>query len=72
MNNSWISVSDQLPEVGKMVLVCTINKESERDITIASFNGLSILHNSHGCNWSGADYYDVVTHWQPLPQLPNH
>ena len=61
--NGWISVKDRLPEDGKDVLAY----DSEyKEIVIASYN-------SDYEEWDNLyDYLPVneITHWQPLPELP--
>ena len=65
-SNNWISVKDRLPEDDKDVLV--YNSRS-KEIIIASYN-------SNYDEWDNLyNYYDylpvdVITYWQPLPELP--
>lgn len=62
----WISVKDRLPEDDKDVLVYD---SGSKEIIMASYN-------SDYDEWSTPyDYYydldnDKITHWQPLPELP--
>ena len=64
--NGWISVKDRLPEDDKDVLVYD---SGSKEIIMASYN-------SDYDEWSTPyDYYydldnDKITHWQPLPELP--
>ena len=64
--NGWISVKDRLPEDDKDVLVYD---SRSKEIIMASYN-------SDYDEWSTPyDYYydldnDKITHWQPLPELP--
>lgn len=62
-SNNWISVKDRLPEDDKDVLV--YNSRS-KEIIMASYN-------SNYEEWDNLyDYLpvDAITHWQPLPELP--
>lgn len=59
----WISVEDELPQIGKDVLV--LRKDGS-------------IHEAHQCNeeiamWWSVDGYPLknnITHWMPLPQAP--
>lgn len=57
--SEWISVKERLPSYGERVLV------TEGHGVFEAF--LSISH-----NWSrlGVDWVEGVTHWMPLPELP--
>jgi len=60
----WTSVKDELPQVGKRVLVateCALTFEGHRRMTgdWAKANGLEVEL-----------YYGKVTHWIPLPEMP--
>ena len=66
----WISVKDRLPEIGKDVLICDINHLGV-PIAVGKY--------SPDPNWSDwetdADFWQgtgdlEVTHWMPLPELP--
>lgn len=59
--SDWISVSDFLPAAGVRVLVATKPKKGPRSINLAywldgSFHGMGSMAG--------------VTHWMPLPDLP--
>lgn len=75
----WISVNDQLPEIGQVVAL------TNNDIWMNT----GTMHDPEGCNWHGAGYLcefgnkywtvfgesrsqclDAVTHWMPLPLPP--
>lgn len=64
--NGWISVKDRLPEDDKDVLVYD---SRSKEIIMASYN-------SDYDEWDNLyNYYDYlpvdeITHWQPLPELP--
>ena len=69
----WIDVKDKLPKKYERVLVvCTnYNNKMQRHISICEFFGdkheyLGKVY--HKSIWSG---HKEVTHWQPLPELPN-
>lgn len=71
----WISVHDRLPKIGESVLVCVLinaklNLPSDitPEIRIGWRDSLSSSH--RWClQFSNADYSEI-THWQPLPKLP--
>ena len=57
----WISVKDRLPEEDKRVIVCCQNKKGLQNINMAyQVKGF----------WHGNGSMAGVTHWQPLPELP--
>lgn len=59
--NGWISVKDRLPEDDKRVIVCCQNKKGLQNINMAyQVKGF----------WHGNGSMAGVTHWQPLPELP--
>lgn len=61
--NDWINVKDRLPEDDNFVLVC--NSE-DKEIIIANYRGNNAW-DSYAYGWLPDN---VVTHWQPLPKLP--
>ena len=59
--NGWISVKDRLPEDDKEVLAYD---SEHKEIVIA-------LYDSEDEEWDYGDWYEgAITHWQPLPELP--
>ena len=59
--NGWISVKDRLPEDDKEVLAYD---SEHKEIVIA-------LYDSEYEEWDYGDWYEgAITHWQPLPELP--
>ena len=66
VQSDWISVEDRLPkQYDEDYLVCVKNKNKEGGIFIVdckNFNSDSV--------WVGGNTYEIVTHWQPLPQPP--
>lgn len=59
--NGWISVKDRLPEDYKDVLAYD---SEHKEIVIA-------LYDSEYEEWDYGDWYEgAITHWQPLPELP--
>ena len=59
--NGWISVKDRLPEDDKEVLAYD---SEHKEIVIA-------FYDSEYEEWTYDDWYDgEITHWQPLPELP--
>lgn len=60
-NNGWISVDERLPPLGLKNIVCCQTKTGHRSINLAWFDGQS---------WHGTGSMAGVTHWMPLPELP--
>lgn len=59
--SGWISVKDRLPEDDKEVLAYD---SEHKEIVIA-------LYDSEYEEWDYGDWYEgAITHWQPLPELP--
>lgn len=67
----WISVKDRLPEECVDVLIFNSNH-----IPVVGF--LTYLNKNEPINWTVCDWHDseltvevdYVTHWMPLPKLP--
>jgi hypothetical protein len=57
----WISVKDRLPNIGDP---CLVTCHEER-YTIAEYDGIKWTTLN-----SIAYYHPIVTHWQPLPEVP--
>ena len=73
--NEWISVEDQLPEVGESVLVCVVinakvNIPSRQDDTPEIRIGWLDENGKWGLQFANADK-DEVLYWRPLPEIPN-
>jgi hypothetical protein len=64
--DKWISVKDRLPKEGEHVLVAT--KFDEPDFR-GGQRTVSIDKIQRGC-WSLKWADETITHWQPLPELP--
>ena len=71
----WISVKDRLPEEGVQVLAVKKLKDGRRDLALAS----CIPEYKHHDYTTGEDIVEPywvcggnnnITHWQPLPELP--
>lgn len=62
----WIKCSDQMPDVGKLVLVFVPHDFKYQQATLMFDGG------DEGLWTDGAiDYYQhSITHWQPLPSPP--
>ena len=61
--SGWVSVKDRLPEHGKRYLIYATSGDNKNGhITTAAFSGHFAL--------SGRCAYWKVTHWMPLPELP--
>lgn len=58
----WINVNERLPKEDERVLVCCKTKKGVQSVNMAyQVNGM----------WHGNGSMASVTHWQPLPELPN-
>ena len=69
---AWIATSEQEPEFGKEVLLCTEDSEGRRRIIIGELTrDFFYVRYSLG---EGAvnlqKHGERVTHWMPLPSLP--
>lgn len=65
--NQWISVEDRLPEKYKDVLLAVKAKHISRPIP--AFGFLTDGNNWRiNCTYTGIE---AVTHWMPLPEVPN-
>ena len=60
---NWISVEEALPKTHQQVLVVCTNPQNhmQRHVSLCTFNGRGPRM------WSG---WKTVTHWMPLPELP--
>lgn len=58
----WNNVNDKLPDPEEYVLCCTITKNGKRNIVRGYYT------TDHG--WV-IGMYTNVTHWLPLPEVPN-
>jgi len=69
--NNWISVEDRLPEIDETVLL--MHYYNSNIIWIAS-GERTVIKNEWYCNWDDGEFisshYHIVTHWQPLLELP--
>lgn len=69
----WVSVADQLPEIGDVVNIVTTNRDNE----IISTSAVRLIP-YEGCTtyyWRAGTYWQTmlperVTHWMPLPEPP--
>ena len=57
-SHGWIKCSEQLPKINTRVLICTREKEV----------GCALYQELLGFGY--IPLYGEVTHWQPLPQIP--
>lgn len=65
----WIKCSDELPEIDKDVLCIDLIKNMK--VGKLDQDSLYPLNKS----WITSDYhihdFDEITHWMPLPEIPN-
>ena len=71
----WINVKDELPEIGKRVLVCGVAIENRDYRTCAISNRVKYeIFGQPVERWrSPWDYFHAeyeITHWAELPELP--
>ena len=57
----WISVQDRMPEPGTQCLVFTPFEARKRPIETATYTEFG---------WMTAAYFPGITHWMPLPEVP--
>ena len=71
MENTWISMKAKMPEVGQKVLIVYVTW-SGKHITIAKLPGNPNFFDRPVMATDGGFVIllDRVTHWQPLPELP--
>lgn len=75
---NWIPVQERLPEPGTMCLVVVkmkydFEKEYEREIDVAEVvegDGYIDGRFNTWVDWQEGQEYIHVTHWMPLPELP--
>lgn len=61
--HTWISVADRLPETNHTMLVCTKNRNGVPKVAMA--------YHQNGFGWCGSGgRWNNVTHWMPLPNVP--
>lgn len=61
----WISVEDELPKIGKDVLV--LREDGEMQV--------AHQYNEEIARWWSVDGFPLknnITHWMPMPQAPHH
>lgn len=67
---NWISIKDQKPDIGQLVLVC---KEGGDWVDLANLERVSVTVDGESLDWLDGDspyesFYKDVTHWMPLPK----
>lgn len=63
----WISVDERLPEVGVHVLACKVGRKTSH----GPFFAMACKNEMMPWRYIDGDRCDVkVSHWQPLPELP--
>jgi hypothetical protein len=71
----WIKIEDRLPELGQHILVVCENVRSEINYEVNEPSVVKVeYYKENYFPVVDCDYYEVwangVTHWQPLPSLP--
>lgn len=66
---NWISVKDKKPDSGDMVLLLT--DLGEPIVGRITREGIISGNECVAWDWAWNHDIDTVTHWQPLPPLPN-
>lgn len=61
----WISVDERLPDVGEKVMVCGV----KNGMQVGAFRGLSHPGENRKWWWKKNTILEV-THWMPLPSMP--
>lgn len=64
--SNWISVSERLPEDGQVVLIFVADGFFGAYTTVSYYRG-----NGRIKSWNNIYLNETVTHWQPLPKIPN-
>ena len=65
---NWISVEDELPSAGGMYLVCKSAGGFDASCIVCMCKWRLRMH--YGFEWGCEADMDRVTHWMPLPELP--
>ena len=65
-HSNWISVDERLPEDEQEVLTYVADVTFGAYITVSYYNG-----NGRIKYWNNIYLNETVTHWQPLPKIPN-
>lgn len=80
--NNWIRTKDRLPSKDDIILIIHVVNPMPIDykynVDIARFDGnvfvalsgLTLTHDVEDCEDDDGKYF--VTHWQPLPEAPEH
>lgn len=70
----WISVEDELPDLGKFVLVCSANHQTVFTATLEHSQNPYFEDNEEGYFWEGRNLTSLaladISHWMPLPEPP--
>jgi len=63
----WISVKDDAPKIGEIVLIISLNRGVVADFLECIEGDILCFFNDPHPN-----YDRTVTHWMPLPELPKN
>jgi len=75
--SDWVSVGERLPEDNTVVLACGHDEHGEKIIGLATCTTSIILNGEKywsDLSWPkfiGWGFTETITHWMPLPELPN-
>jgi len=61
----WIKVTDKLPKIGELVLSTDM-----QDVYLDEVFSITMMANETCATWKNTDTHTRITHWQPLPALP--
>ena len=64
--SNWISVDEGLPADGQEVLIFVADGYFGAYMTVSYYRG-----NGRIKSWNNVYLNETVTHWQPLPKIPN-
>ncbi len=79
IEKKWVSITEQLPEMGVDVLLFDDWKTSDgnqhiQEMKVGYLSEFTTRKTANGiavsCEWRGHDVFINITHWMPLPLAP--